>query len=590
MKFKIPSSPQVSTALSHLALSVMATLLASCGAPGGGSEDQSPAVPDEGAEADGPVVGGGDGKADSAGALPAFAGLPAGADLGADLQVLFSPDDPTVTLELSLLDRVRTARKQDAGSYPEGHNPFRVRYAVYNLSSPVLLERLALCERDGVDVQILIEADQLGHSWNQVDDFLVGQGLELVADARTLTEQTRKTADLVGIKEEGLMHLKTRLFETPEGTVLLTGSMNPNEGAVVNEESLHLITEPILVERYSQAYDHVLRGLPLESTWDDAAAVNVIFTPESKGPRAVDKVLRWIAEEDEQILLMVFSLRDLSGPGSAESLVPLLGRKVREGVPVYVITDRKQSDGVNVDNKLEFQDDFTDDKLRAAGVPVYEAINDATRLTGRNPFAAMHQKVAILGRSRVRVITDAANWTGAAMGNRRGPGRNVESVLFVDSERLDGGLTGRRYLAQWLRVFERYAPLSVTLEKMEPAADVAARLMGAADWPTQETEFRANPVETRWGEKAYVVGDLPVLGAWGDAGPGLALETDTDHYPEWWSAPVSVPLGRRFEWKLTARTESGEVRWEPGENHVGVAVPPALMPEDAAAVQSGGWR
>jgi hypothetical protein len=129
-----------------------------------------------------------------------------------------------------------------------------------------------------------------------------------------------------------------------------------------------------------------------------------------------------------------------------------------------------------------YWNDSTEDRLRAAGVPVYEATNSAS------PYTAMHHKVAVLGKSRIRVITDAANWTKAGLGSDSVRAKNVESVLFIDSEQLDNNRTGRRYLAQWLKVLKRYAGQSV-VDGEESAGPVIDALMSRADWPTQDVSF-----------------------------------------------------------------------------------------------------
>jgi len=397
---------------------------------------------------------------------------------------------------------------------------------------------------------------------------------------RILTAATRRTVDLVGVTGSGLMHLKTRLYETPSWQAALTGSMNPGDEAVANEETLHLLNDPRLVARYRVAYEAVLAqqaGIPNE--WTASEPVNVLFTPASSGPRAGTEVLRWVAAENEQILLMVFSLRDVTAPGVSESLVELLIRKAREGVPVYVITDRKQSDGVDASGLRIASDDRTEDRLRAGGVHVYEAMNLST------PFTAMHHKVAILGRTRVRVISDAANWTAAGLGTRTRDSRNVESVLFIDSNGLDGGRTGRRYLAQWLRVLERYAAQTADEPSFEVVRD---ELLAGEGWPSQLVRVEAR-VETSFGESAWARGARRELGTWGTTSAGLPLYTDGGSYPSWTSGVVEIPVGVTTEWKLVAGRSGSDVRWEGGENRTARIMPEPLVDADEQVLR-GRWR
>jgi len=461
-------------------------------------------------EPEGPE-GPGIGKADNMSSWPAVGPLPEGCP-SAGFTPLFTPDDPTTTLELREIDRVRNARQEDDGEYEEGANPYRIRYAVYNLSHKTILNRLTAAENDGVDVQVLIEADQLHKEWNVVAKYFRDAGLEVVYDHRELDEQTRHTADLVGIKQKGLMHLKTRLFSAPGEVTLLTGSLNPNNSAGANEENLHFIRNPALLSAYAEAYNAQIEGRNMQNLWQEGEPVNVMFSPVKSGERAVDRLLQWVEEEDEQILIMVFSLRDLTGPGHPDSLVEILARKHAEGIPVAVITDRKQSDGVDMYGVKVFWDDRADDKLREAGIPVYEAVNDASAYFDEPyPYAAMHHKSAVLGKTRIRVITDASNWTKAALGSYNKIAKNVESQLYIESADLDNNRTGLRYMGQWLKVLERYGWQSVEKDnEMEPA-ELVAQLTAHADWPTVTVRFTAI-AETEMGEEIFTLGDIPVLG------------------------------------------------------------------------------
>jgi hypothetical protein len=530
------------------------------------------------------------GKADATDGFPAMAQLPAGCDLERPLQVFFTPDDPAFTLELSLIDKVRALARAAGQTHPEGQNPFRIRYAVYNMTHDEIARHLAAAEGDGVDVQVLVESDQLTHEWVAVDDIFRARGLEVALDHTALDAAARTSADLVGVKQDGLMHLKTRIFEAPGFQAVLSGSLNPNGSAGANEETLHLIRDPKLIARYVEGYEAVLDGKGLPNRWDEGAAVNVLFSPAAAGgQRAATRLLEWLAAEEEQILLMIFSLRNVSSPAHPHTLLEILKQKKSAGVPVYVITDRKQSDGIDLDGNRVAADDWLEDSLRQAGIPVYEAVNDAAALFGyRYPYAAMHHKVAVLGRTKIRVITDASNWTAAALGSRKWPEKNVESQLFIDSDRLDGNATGRRYLAQWLRVLARYAAQSEKIDGELPAAEVAKRLHALAGWPEVGLSFSARAT-TAMGEEIYAVGDRDELGRWGATGPGVRLATDGARYPEWSSvAPTMLPIGARLEWKLVARAQWG-TRWEAGANRVDV-VGPRVCGADGGGELRGVWR
>ena len=505
----------------------------------------------------------------------AFDPLPAGTDLNAEFEVLFCPDDPVITLELTLIDQVRDALAADGSSYEEGDNPFRIRYAVYNLRNADVVQHLIDAHAEGVDVQVLMEADQLDpdRDWNWADEALIASGFEYAPDHDSMSADQRVTADLVGIDDYGLMHLKTRLYETPDGARMLSGSMNPGDNAVYNDETLHLINDTRIVARYQDAYDAVLNDDDFDNAWDDNQAVNVLFTPVGSGPLPGARLLEWLAEEDEQILLMVYSLRDLTAPGIDGSLLDILEERIDAGVPVYVITDRKQSDDYY---------DTTEDELRAIGAFVWEVRNQTTEYT------AMHHKVAVLGRTDIRVITDAANWSRSALGSSSQDATNIESTLFIDSAALDGNRTGQRYLAQWLRVLEKYDDQG--LDDGEPTFELAFEALSQqANWPTLPLYFVVDEAWTDWGESVFVRGNIAELGLWGDAHPGVTLITDADSYPTWHSPDaLELPVGTPLEWKAVAGHDES-VRWENGGNHMALVQPPALLPEHQQVLRET-WR
>lgn len=535
---------------------------------------------EEGIYQEGAQVLGPSGKADDFDAdVPAYAPLPGNADLDMPFQVVFAPLEPVVTLELWWIDRVRQARRWDPNEYEEGSNPYRIRYAVYTLRNQKIMEALADAQDDGVDVQILIESDQLGkeRDWMTVDEYLSGRGFEVVLDHHDLDENSRRSADLIGIKHYGLTHLKTRIFQIPAETAVLSGSFNAGSHAPLNDENFHIIRDPALVSRYVSLFDHLVRGERPVNVWDEAAAVNVLFTRPTEGPRPGEKFLQWLREEDEQILLMAYSLRDITARGSDQSLVEILSGKAAGGVPVYVISDRKQSDGGDYDD--------TEDRLRAAGIPFYEVRNDVT------VYTAMHHKVAVLGLTRIRVVTDSANWTKSGLGTDRNIARNQESLLFIDTQRLDDGRTGRRYLAEWLKVLSRYAHQSREIDGEGSFEFVRDALLARPEWPRQPVVFRAFDVVTGGDEEVHVVGDHPELDEWGDRGAGAVLETTPEAYPEWWSAePSRLPLGLLFEWKLATFDQAGELlRFEAEPKRISVAFPPGLLPNDDLEL-TGTWR
>jgi len=501
------------------------------------------------------------GKCDAPGEMTGLAALPS-----TTVATLFAPYEPALGLDLLLIRQVVEARAADPATYPEGENPFRIRYAAYNLDNPYLAQALADAEVANVDVQILIESDQLdpAKDYNVQDDYLVDRGFELAIDHTQLDDAGRTTADLVGIRGTGLMHLKTRLYTWKDAagrstSRLVTGSLNPGNLSMHNDETLHYIAIPEIIARYQAKYDAVLRDVKITNTWSDGAAAQVLFSPDG-GPQAIDKIAALIDQEQESILLATFSLRNMSPTTGGKGILNRLVAAHQRGVAVVVVTDRKQSDGIDSDGNPLYANDSSEDILRSAGIPVYEVMNKYS------PYNAMHHKYAIFGVTRPIVVTDAGNWSKASLGSGTVRPINHESVLFVDSMQLDGGVTGKRYLGNFLDVIRKYGTRGADGQTPtggpEPSS-IIERLQALAGWPIVEVTFRAR-VETVPGEMVFVTGDHAALGDWTHAGQGYALGTGPSTYPVWASAPLAVPFGTRLAYKLIKRGTG--VIWESGDD------------------------
>src|SRR6185369_16115490 len=104
-----------------------------------------------------------------------------------------------------------------------------------------------------------------------------------------------------------------------------------------------------------------------------ASATNVLFSSsQTKGPKPVDKILEQVDQEKELIFLSVYSLRNLPASDGTRLVDKLVAAQAR-GVPVVVITDKKQSDGLRDDGTPTATDmDPTDELLERSGIPVYE--------------------------------------------------------------------------------------------------------------------------------------------------------------------------------------------------------------------------
>lgn len=499
-----------------------------------------------------------------------------GPSLGAvarEIETVFTPGDAAQKMELAALDEIIAARKADTRTFDAAENPYRIEYAIYNLTDPKVIGKLQEASKAGIAVQVLIDSDQITPSkpWNTVVDELKEAGFSHAASQKGLSPEALRDTNVIEIALSGIFHFKTRYFSYPDPATgelketLLTGSHNPQTGAHQNDESLHRITDKALIRQYLDAIFAIRDGRPVQNVWKDESAVNVLFTaPGAQGPKAVDKLFELVAQEQELIALPMYTLRNLVAADGA-TLVDRLAEAKARGVKVVVITDHKQADGVDAsgNDRFDAHDDQTDDLLQAAGIPTYEVKNAA------GPFNAMHLKTAIFGVSEPKIVTDTGNWTFATFGNGRTYGsKNAESILFIDSKRYDDGHTSDKYLGEFLRLLRKYKPVNDAPD----AEAVIKDLQSLPGWPKVKVNFDVL-ARTHWGQDVYITGNTPELGNWGFDGPGVKLDTDANTYPYWQNAQVELPLGMALEYKVVKRDPSGRVEWEPGRNAILVVDP-----------------
>ena len=489
-----------------------------------------------------------------------FDGNVATAATSGPFEAYFTPYDPAAKAELALLDRVVDARRADPTEYPPGESPYSIHYAVYNLRSPAVINRMIEASRAGVDVQVLIESKQIApdRTWNKVDDMFAEAGLKVVHEDIDLPLAEREAAHLVGIHSNHLMHLKARIFsyKDPETgdvkTAALSGSMNPGDGAAKNDENLNLIEDPSIVRLYEKKFDDVLAHRRTDNVWNVERGLNVLFTPCKTGPRPIEKVFEWIDQEQEMILLSIFDLNNITDPASRKTLVEKLGEAKDRGVLVAAITDRKKSDGLDAEgNRVEMyghfaSNDWTDEDLERLDIPVYEFTNESGN------FNAMHPKAAIFGLSDMKVITGAGNWTRAGIGNANKRARNEESFIFVESGKLDNNRTGRRYLSNFLYLLREYDHQNT---EHAPAEEMIRRLQALPGWPEVEVDPTTLVPAGHEGE-AWLTGPHPALTG-RDGEPGLGISTSSTPLGTMTRPRLELPFGTLLEYDVVTDPTEG---------------------------------
>lgn len=478
-------------------------------------------------------------------------------------EVYFAPYDPAAKAEIGLIDKVLEAREKDSTVYPPGENPYKINYAVYNLRSPAVISRLIKAAKMGVDVQVLVESKQIAPEshWNTVDDVFEDAGLDVIYDDTDLPMAEREAAHLVGIESNHLMHLKSRIYSYKDpdtGEIqraVLSGSMNPGDGASLNDENLNLIEVPNIIDLYEKKFDDVLRHKRTENVWDPDSGLNVMFTPAKSGPRPIEKLFEWIDAEDELILLSVFDVRNIKDPKSKKSLVEKLVAAKDRGAEVLMITDRKKSDGLDSDGNRVMMyghyasNNWLDEDLEKHGIPVYEFTNEA------GDFNAVHPKAGLFGLEDIKVITGAGNWTRASIGSGNKRGRNEESFIFVESGKLDDNRSGMRYLSNALYLLRNYDHQN---DEHLPAEEMIKKLQSLPNWPQVEFD-PSNLLPPDFEGEAYLVGDHPSLkGKPGE--PGLKITNRSTALGAMLRAPIMLPFGTKIEYDIMTHRDDGSLK------------------------------
>ena len=135
-----------------------------------------------------------------------------------------------------------------------------------------------------------------------------------------------------------------------------------------------------------------------------------------------------IAKEKELVMVFVYTITDFG------TLVPALQQAAANGAFIFVITDLDQVVGeagfsqpnptclMTEINSIQLAMKYSLDHKTTPYVPVYVAKNN------NGAHTAFHHKNVLLGIDVMKVITDTANWTSAALGYSRGNDKNYNGA------------------------------------------------------------------------------------------------------------------------------------------------------------------
>ena len=314
-----------------------------------------------------------------------------------------------------------------------GSKDYSIRMAVYNLLWDDYTDCLLDAHQVGVHVQILMDGSQLApnRTWNTDWRYLVKHGFRLVPSQLNASHSDLEYAQIVGITmpARGLMHLKTRLYQTPKWTKLVTGSFNPESAAFINNETMIVTENRDMIECYTGKYYSVLYSTSHDrkgctQAWPSADAssssyLDVFFTPVGKKDDDAGYIILQrlgALRKGDVALLSVYSLHNF---GKWDSFLSALERAHKAGALLYGVTELEQ---VNLTSS------FYSSCLEY--MTLYTAVNPA------GSFNAMHSKNAVFltGTGTAFVATDTANWSVDVWASRYYPSVNDESSILMSCD------------------------------------------------------------------------------------------------------------------------------------------------------------
>eukprot|EP00505_MAST-04D_sp_SCG-Rhode-Island_P003805 Stramenopile-MAST_4_protein_3805 len=400
----------------------------------------------------------------------------------------FAPYDRTSDLlsDLKLAKTVTSACLEDQSNCNGfgASNPYQILWSVYNVLDLDYLNPLVDAFKAGVHVQVLIEFTQLSQPYIPTYDLFKNNSMRVAPTRydtnKNLSHSVLETLSLVGIDTQqktnfsdhsGIMHMKMRYFSWIDtrgerNERVVSGSMNPEDTAVYNEETLYITSQQRAVDKYKEFFNSTLFPANTEkykNVWDPAAESNLFYSKyNEKGSTApLHAILDAVTKESTFVALSVYCLRDLSGPtltnGTEIRLVDAICKQRKKGVQVVVLTDKDCADGDGSFNPGD--NSLTALRMNECGVPVYKCKNWGCPDQGAC-FTAFHHKNGVFGmpksKTGTKIVTGTANWSGASMGG--GVGKyayfptNVESQLFL----VNDSVAFVRYLSNILYLLRKY--------------------------------------------------------------------------------------------------------------------------------------
>lgn len=425
-------------------------------------------------------------------------------------EVYFPYFDDAGAVVIREIDAVTAKKSADPGGRHTIHA------AVFNINDGRIVDALVRAHRAGVEVRLITEARKFRPSayWQTGDDALYAACVPLLGILRP---------------GNGAMHDKFVVFD---GRKVATGSFNWEWGSSFeNHENMILSSAPELVAAYAQRFEVISGQVQRRRTaaTELGAPASAFFGPDEPLYRTVGAL---IDGAKSSLHIAMFTAKDFEFDenGARTSLLKkVLAAKAR-GVSVHFMTDFGIATGAEYFG-VTGEVDPTYLWLEQSGVHVVLGDPQTAR------YASMHHKFMVVDGKLA--VTGAFNWYYDAAF------LNDEDIVVLRDPAV-----AARFVGEFADLARRY----------DPAFDPTA-------FAQVTVNFVANDRNTAWGDQLLVVGDLPALGAWN---PARALVLDGATWPTW-RAPLTLPAGTRFEYKLALRHADGTIAWEAGENRRAMA-------------------
>ncbi|AOR23387.1 phospholipase D-like domain-containing protein [Clostridium taeniosporum] len=427
--------------------------------------------------------------------------------------VYFAPYGNPECRVIKEIEKVIKNKQKD----PNGYHYIHASY--YDINDYRIVDKLIEAHNKGVEVMILSDSSHMytSKTW----------------------ETEYKKMQQAGIKVLGICrkeflasnHTKIAIYD---GNVVSTGSYNwEYTAAEQNCENICFFTSKELASVYEQIFQSVAGLGEITYKNSPSSKINVYYSQYHNIPKAIYDE---IENAKDEVVISMFTLRHLNfnDNGVKKDMLDALIRAEKRGVKVRLVLESNIADEGEYYGKTT-PNELTDEWLSENGIDVVKV---HTNYHG-NKYSTMHHKFAVIDRKIV--LTGSANWFSATI-------VSDDDLIVIRDKNI-----AKQYFGEFVNLRSHYDPK-----------------FDAKEFPQTKLSFSVFNNNTKFGEKLYVVGNIPQLGNWDI---NNALELNGENWPNWKSTnSITLPSGMNFEYKYVIKTSTGLV-YESGENRQHIVDP-----------------